>query len=64
MVQVTIFFSDFFSTSFPKYQDNKSGEELGMQRRVRKKIKRLSSMGAYLNYGKISRVKTVNDDDV
>ena len=35
-----------------------------MQRRVRKKIKRLSSMGAYLNYGKVSGVKTVNDDDV
>ena len=30
----------------------------------KKKTKRLSSMGAYLNYGKVSRVKTVNDDDL
>ena len=58
MVEVTIFL--FFS----KYQDNKFGEVLDMMRRVRKKIKRLSSMGAYLNYGKVSRVKTVHDDDV
>ena len=32
-----------------------------MQRRVKKKLKR--SMGAYLNYSKVSGVKTVNDDD-
>ena len=30
----------------------------------KKKTKRLSSMGSYLNYGKVSRVKTVNDDDL
>ena len=36
-----------------------------MQRRVRKKkTKRISSMDAYLNYGKVPRVKTVNDDDL
>ena len=34
-----------------------------MQRSVKKK-KFKGSMGAYLNYGKTSRVKTVNDDDV
>ena len=33
-----------------------------MQRRVKKKLK--GSVGAYLNYSKVSRVKTVNDDDV
>ena len=33
-----------------------------MRRSVKKKFK--GSTGAYLNYGKTSRVKTVNDGDV
>ena len=62
MAQMTTFLFELFSTSFLNTKITNLERFGACSEAWKKNLK--GSMGAYLNYRKVSRVKTVNDDDV